>query len=476
MRQQWSAALRQLRKRRVLLRVSVSTAQAHVRGYLIRKRYASKLDAAREDRIAAKRKLVMLTTCLQAVCRGYLLRQRVRPELMRVREEREAEKVRFQDSVVGIQAHCRGHLLREIYAEKLREQMQRRKQLQQVMTSPSKNTSNSNSPKSSPSTGKPKLTILRRLQSALKIIHPTPSLPSPSLPSPSLPSPAPLSSSLPTSSNKTTARQSECESSNSTPSLCSPPPPVKQQVFSAPPFLGKSFTMPEPGPQCDPQCEGEGDTEEDCMSEDEDTNLAAEEKALQDVVRSREEEIAVAQLARERMSTIFSEDEIKLMAERQRKRGSYQKELEHAAMPLLPRACLGIVEDRFAHWKASCVASKKAKRFVKKLTVDKQVAEEIQTNYRPLTTAQLLAASVKGTTLEQVDQVAVYGSRHPVDLSSLQKCPGLRTATLVQCGLESLAGLVAPNLWELQVPVSITSDRDILVNAALYLSPYSLMT
>ena len=75
---------------------------------------------------------------------------------------------------------------------------------------------------------------------------------------------------------------------------------------------------------------------------------------------------------------------------------------------------------------------------------------------QPISKAHLLAASRRGTKLEEVAQVMLYRTKHPVDLSSLQQCPNLRTLTLSHCDLEALTGLSAqhcPHLIELVAQV-----------------------
>lgn len=190
--------------------------------------------------------------------------------------------------------------------------------------------------------------------------------------------------------------------------------------------------------------------------------IVAEEKALQEVVKSRVEELAVAQQARERMSTIFGVEEIKMMAERQRARTTYRNELEHAASPLLPKAWLGLIEDRLARWKESHISWKKMSHppspKIATSPQDYRTGKATHGKHQPLTKGQLLAASSKGTALEDVVQVVVYRSRHVIELSSLQQCPKLRSVTFVGCGLESVTDIVqdcCPQLMELNLPVSL---------------------
>ncbi len=194
----------------------------------------------------------------------------------------------------------------------------------------------------------------------------------------------------------------------------------------------------------------------------EEAGVAAEAKALQEVVRSREEELAVAQLARERMSAIFSAEEIQLMAERQRKRGSYQLELESACSPLLPVAWLGLVEERMDWWKNTRTTSRTLKHRPAEQShshspMENQPAGPTKGSGRqPISKAQMLAASRRGCKLKEVVQVVLYRTRHLLDLSSLQHCPNLRTLTLSNCGLEVMTGLPAqdcPLLVELTAQV-----------------------
>lgn len=432
-------ASQQLREEKEKFCNGVRSAQSCMRGYLVRREYGTKLRELRRER-EEKKWLNAMVVSLQAACRGYLVRQMRLSELL----ERRA---RFEADVVRMQACCRGYLTRKLYLPRIREKCKERKDHLKQARQLASNRTSPKAAKTPPSTGvtspnKPKLTLLRRLQSALKALHPSSS-----------------------QSSTPAAPKLTCDLSSSYPSLPSPSPPQKQRTSgeecglkasSAPPLLHASRQDAGMAPSDSQHGTGEADMEVS-GEEKEMQLLVAEEKALQEVVRSREEEMAVAQLARERMSTIFSADEIRLMAEQQRKRSTYRKELEHAATPLSTRALLGLVEDRLLHWRANYASKPLRKLF----PCEKQVLDYPRSSppkSRPLSRAQLLAASPKGTSLEEVEQVVLYGCRHPLQLASLAQCPQLKTASLVKCGLESLVGLQqsAPLLKELNVPVCVT--------------------
>lgn len=588
-RQACAYALSELTAKRTKFRRTVVLLQAHARGYLVRMQYCERLQELEGKRKREGEKMEGVATALQANCRGYLVRKENRPKLARLSHKRKAKRILFETSVVRVQANCRGYLTRKAN-ERRKLQKQQQQQLEEP-TIPSANTisysstnpNNGTSPDSSPS--KPKFTLMRRLQSALKVLRPSATSPSPPRPLSSPSTSIPTLAATPTASNKHSNRQSDLSSSTPTLPTSSPSPHssghrtqgqavfakdrtqeqvliAKNQAKREDPIgmeeettVGKVTPLlhqrhaPEPShtamceattrhtpestptpmwgattrrtpestptamwgattrhtpestptagsttrhtpeskptaattPESTPTAKcgatiserrplrvgrASGGVEVDkrelstelvsdlAQEEDSEMLLAAEAKALQEVVRSREEELAVAQLARERMSSIFSEEEIRNMAERQRKRASYQLELDHASSPLLPMAWLGLVEDRLIRWKANHTPRRKEHH-----ADDKQSSENVSKAVPgtcPLSKAQMLAASQKGTPLEQVVQVVVYRSRKPVDLNCLQQCPKLRTATLVKCGLETLARLqetAAPILVELNVPV-----------------------
>ena len=529
---------------------------------------------ARERERAKADELDRVVTLLQAASRGCLMRRASRAKVDQQR--------RFEASVVWIQACCRGHLMRRAHKAALRENQCRRKRavtehqkmkLSVMVTSPDV-VAKPTSPYTTPtppvsatiarptstytipavsvtavsdavakptstytlptSPNKPKLTLVRRLQSALKALEPH--LPS----SPSLPTHLISSATLDLASGSPPSLSLHTHLTDSaTPTLelasrshpVSPPIEHREdntvdKVSSAPHLLkgetrgdvervepaqrsttggkklagsgdllaggddqegeglgerGDSGGMEVAVQRAKGCCRSElvlegqrkagvcGDTMDTTVDASESSSsgemreLVAEEKALQEVVRSRVEELAVAQLARERMSTIFGEEEIKMMAERQRARTTYHNELEHAASPLLPKAWLGLIEDRVDRWKESHTSWKKKSRpaaqRADRSPQDYRTGKASHAECQPLTKGQLLAASNKGTALEDVVQVVVYQSRYVIDLSSLQQCPKLRSATLVRCGLESVTNRIqnyCPQLMELNLPVGLT--------------------
>ena len=90
----------------------------------------------------------------------------------------------------------------------------------------------------------------------------------------------------------------------------------------------------------------EGEEEE----EEEERELAREVKAMASLVKGREREELVAQLSRERMAQIASQEEMVAAARGKRELGSYRQELEHASAPLNSRAWVGVVEERRSLW------------------------------------------------------------------------------------------------------------------------------
>ncbi len=192
--------------------------------------------------------------------------------------------------------------------------------------------------------------------------------------------------------------------------------------------------------------------------------IEAEEKALQEILQSRQEEMGVAQQARERMAGLMTStlDHMTLRAARLHgDRAVYQKELDYSCSPLLGSAWLGVVEERMAAWQDSHTHTHTHN---KKVTSGMTMSEFKTTppTSRPLTKAVLLGASPPGTALSEVVGVAVYRSRVPVDLSScLQQCPQLRTITLTKSGVETLVlpgGGDSPHLTELNMPVCEPSN------------------
>lgn len=525
-RQTSSPALKRLRTRRVKLGSGVTPFQAHVRGYLVRRACCVRLQ--QQERVRSKQarrkaeNLDRIMTELQATSRGYLTRRASKPELDQLVRKRHVR--RFEASVVWVQACCRGYLTRHSATEKCRQSHGRNCVAERPLIAcntgsvPANFTSADNTVNASSnpmpaavsavtpnptsiytsptSPSKPKLTLVRRLQSALKVLQPiSPPLPPPTprLTSTTPPTFYPASSSYPSSPlsgfrgegltknvNKVSSAphllREKCDSGGEVqkPAGRRDSGGEVQKPAGKHDLVGDRFMearrgwlecegMVNSGVEHDvgrPGVGGKANVSTDVESGSGDMQaLVAEERALQEVVKSRVEELAVAQQARERMSTIFGEDEIRIIAERQRARASYRKELEHSASPLLPKAWLGIIEDRLETWKENRSSwKKKSQQGGDRSSQDYRVAKSMLVDCRPLTRAQLLAASIKGTSLEEVVEVVVYRSRHAVDLSSLQQCPKLRTTTLVKCGLETVTGLLqehCPRLIELNLPVSL---------------------
>lgn len=456
-RQTCMSALRQRRIRRSKFRDAVTVVQVHSRGYLVRKKYRGRLQILEKERKKRKQRMESVLTLLQANCRGYLVRNECKPKLKWFKEQRESRRVKFEAGVVRFQAVCRGYHIRNHNLTRMKRQIlqehQRQTKSREITAIPSSTEAppiTANVPPISTMTPanvspkKPKLTLLRRLQSALKTLHISSSCPP--TPSPPAPRDSNIHSSTPTLPTHIAFPPSEDESAA-----------TLTKVTSAPHLFQdhKTETLES--------CRREAlrgqicvDQEEESLGE-EDTLLRTEERALEEVMRSREEEVAIAQLARERMASIFTTEEITRMAERKKNRATYQKELECAASPLLPAAWVGVIEERLAWWKANHTPRKEGNVYTPRRRPRQSPLTDHQrprSKPHPLTRAELLAASQLGTSLEDVVHVVLYSCCHSVDLKSLQLCPSVKAVTLVDCGVEVLSGLQgSPSILQLNLKV-----------------------
>ena len=167
------------------------------------------------------------------------------------------------------------------------------------------------------------------------------------------------------------------------------------------------------------------------------------------------------------------------VAKRKRSHSTYRQELEHACTPLLPHAWLGVIEERMEQWR------KKHKRWKQLKNIQRQIPHLLQnrppsstspkkqlhskscyshpnpsilsskasstdalhsvslsptnsqshSTCRSLSDAQLLAASPRGTRLEETACVVLYRSRGDVSIPDIgRRCPRLSTLSLTKCG------------------------------------------
>ena len=466
-------------KRRVQFRSAVCYVQAQARGYLIRKKYLEQLQLLRKRREQHK-KLVILIPVLQANCRGYLLRKYCKPKIERILEERN----KFEVGIVKLQANIRRYLTKKQYSIKLKKA---RRIGMKDETLPC--IENSNEGRPSLSDEKEQSSSFNDEQSLLSEIDLTSELVAPpvlisSTPSKTLPhTSTTLPSSLPGLSTSTTLP-------SSVPGLSAEPAVVKCRISSKTKQVVEQINesdsrkvsvtreLSENGSKISKKFPASVEGLE--QDEDEvESLLAVEEKALQELQQTRRKEMAVAQLARERMTSIFSAQEISFMADRERQRTSYQKELEHSSSPLLATAWVGIVEERMAWWKAKHSPKREpcSHRKYHQPTPDYHPKPKTTPPTScPLTGAQLLAASPKGTHLDDVVEVVVYRSRSPVDLSCLHQCPKLWSITLNHCGIETLTSIKGcPQLTQINMLVGTDQGAVISCIGQHFISFYSQM-
>lgn len=466
------------------MRLKIVLIQAHSRGFLLRARYQEALQELKNTREKLWARLSILITYLQANCRGYLLRRECNSKMNQLREERNTRKVLFEKMIIRVQANCRGCLLRKQHGHKLQEMKQERQKHQKLPLSTGFNSSAysanvCDTPKSatksdSPNMTKPAVFNTAKFDVSNTIVksHSTKSDSSKTKPAAS--NTTTKSDIYSNNASDTAKPDTKFDSSNnmsksaasnatksgvsntryaacSTTNFNSTKPNVSNSKFAAS-NTTKPASCHGPNEHCKEVYSIAGE-EENTVSEDM-VSLIAEQKALQDLVRCREEEQAVAQLARERMASIFTAAEIASIAEKERRRESYGREIAHTSSPLLPTAWLGVIEERLTLWKAThspCPVRPTARPHPP--LGGGTLSHPEQPTAQGLTKAQLLAASPKGTQLEQVLEVVVYKSRQPVALNSLEQCPQVRTITLTKCGVETLVGLEkrCPHLMQINM-------------------------
>ena len=164
------------------------------------------------------------------------------------------------------------------------------------------------------------------------------------------------------------------------------------------------------------------------------------------------------------------------VAKRKRSHSTYRQELEHACNPLLPHAWLGVIEERMELWR------KQHKRWKQPANIQRLIPNLLQKrppsstspqaqlhskscfshpnpstpnskasstdalrsislsptksqSCRSLSDAQLLAASPRGTMLEEVACVILYRSRGDVNIPDIgRRCPRVSALSLTKCG------------------------------------------
>ena len=163
------------------------------------------------------------------------------------------------------------------------------------------------------------------------------------------------------------------------------------------------------------------------------------------------------------------------VAKRKRSHSTYHQELEHACTPLLPHAWLGVIEERMEQWRVRHKRWKQPANLKRstpnllqrgtqnstspsvrlkskscfspstpgfKATTDtlhsvslSPTKSSSHSTSQSLSDAQLLAASPRGTRLEQVACVMLYRSRGDVDIPDIgRRCPHVSTLSLTKCG------------------------------------------
>ena len=184
------------------------------------------------------------------------------------------------------------------------------------------------------------------------------------------------------------------------------------------------------------------------------------------------------------------------IAKRKRSHSTYRQELEHACTPLLPHAWLGVIEERMMEWKKkhkkwsppsntqretpnllertapistfsapsglqsrssaahfdgnvnSAIGSKPSLHSVSLSPTGSQ----LHSAAKALSEAQLLAASPRGTKLEEVACVMLYRSRGEVDVPDIgRRCPRVSTLSLTKCGamrMVETGGKEVGGVWE----------------------------
>lgn len=167
------------------------------------------------------------------------------------------------------------------------------------------------------------------------------------------------------------------------------------------------------------------------------------------------------------------------VAKRKRSHSTYRQELEHACTPLLPHAWLGVIEERMEQWRKQHKRWKRPvntqrltpnllkKRPLSSTSPKKQLHSKScyshpnpsiltskasssdalrslslsptnsqnHSTCRSLSDAQLLAASPRGTSLEETACVMLYRSRGDVNIPDIgRRCPSVSTLSLTKCG------------------------------------------
>eukprot|EP00731_Ephydatia_muelleri_P006345 Em0003g593a len=222
------------------------------------------------------------------------------------------------------------------------------------------------------------------------------------------------------------------ETSSSTPSILSPSPRHNSLPTSS--ALPPTRSMPHPS---------------DDSVHPAEVAVGNELSAMASLQRVRKQEEGVADDLRDMMSRLVSKETLVSEARARRSKSSHAQELEHFSTLFSPQAWLGLVEERRVQWSKTHVPWREpsakqgagASSEAKERTGDCTKRTAVKSEARPLSDLQLLSASPPGTKPSEVVQVSVFRSQSPVDVTCLSRCPHLQTLTLTKCGISSPCGL-----------------------------------
>ena len=209
------------------------------------------------------------------------------------------------------------------------------------------------------------------------------------------------------------------------------------------------------------------------------------------------------------------------VAKRKRSHSTYRQELEHACTPLLPHAWLGVIEERMEQWRKqhkrwkqptniqrltpnllqnrplsstspkkqlhskscyshpnpSILSSKASSTDALRSVSLSPTNSQSHSTCRSLSDAQLLAASPRGTRLEEVACVMLYRSRGDVNIPDIgRRCPRVSTLSLTKCGAMRMVdkereelGRVWEELMELNLQVcTLYNVQTLIIHVCLH--------
>lgn len=461
-RQQFSTIMKGVKDEREKKREAFSKAlvftQARARGCLVRAEVKGELQRLRDAR---HKKWVALIALFQANCRGNLVRRVTRDALEDVRERRLREVEVRDRRVVRLQARARGMIIRRQCAVMMARQRRCKEQekIPNTATTQRTNTTIHHHHHHDRDLSQHHHQHTSATATTEKAVTASTNTPSPSHSSANTTSSMSMMVNMSSSNSDTpTSTMVAFTSASSMQSEYSRTEVQLQERGRNEESDGsKQVTKKEVG-------SGKESKEEEKSIEGrrdgEDNLLEAETVSMLALARARSVEIKEAQQARQRMDAMCSTRELVDLAKEGRNRPTYIAELEHVSKPLPGPTLLGLLHDRMTNWQQMQCRKKQLEGDHMQRRVDNPFRETGQPRLapvagsHPLTQAQLLGASPKGTELGEVVQVMVYGSRQPLSLSSLEACPQLRSVSMTKCGLKALAGLQGcPLLTEIHMPV-----------------------